>query len=86
MTRIVMYGDIFVSITVRLASVPVERWWQVHGPDLSGGYGELQGMGGLEALINEATGEAVGMIDDAYGHILEKDARQTVIDNESPPC
>jgi len=42
----------------------------LHGPDLGGGYGGLQGMGGLEAVINEMTGQAVGMVDDAYGHIL----------------
>jgi RHS repeat-associated protein len=47
-----------------------ERWWKVHGPDLNGGYGGLQGMGGLEAVVNEQTGEAVGMIDDAYGTVL----------------
>ncbi|HEY8960719.1 MAG TPA: RHS repeat-associated core domain-containing protein, partial [Luteolibacter sp.] len=47
-----------------------ERWWKVHGPDLNGGYGGLEGMGGLEAVVNEATGEAVGMIDDAYGTVL----------------
>ncbi len=27
-------------------------------------------MGGLEAVINEQSGQAVGMVDDAYGHIL----------------
>lgn len=36
-----------------------ERWWKVHDPDLSGGYGGLQGRGGLEAVINEQTGQAV---------------------------
>lgn len=47
-----------------------ERWWKVHGPDLNGGYGGLQGMGGLEAMVNEVNGEIVGFIDDMYGHIL----------------
>ncbi|WP_265596389.1 RHS repeat-associated core domain-containing protein [Verrucomicrobium sp. BvORR106] len=47
-----------------------ERWWKVHGPDLSGGYGGLVGMGGLEALVNEANAQAVGTVDDAYGHIV----------------
>ena len=47
-----------------------QRWWKVHGPDLSGGYGGLEGMGGLEALIDEASGEVVGTVDDNYGHIV----------------
>jgi RHS repeat-associated protein len=47
-----------------------ERWWKVHGPDLSGGYGGRGGMAGLEAMVNEANGQAVGTCGDAYGHII----------------
>ncbi|WP_395744068.1 RHS repeat-associated core domain-containing protein [Prosthecobacter sp.] len=61
-----------------------ERWWKVHGPDLSGGYGGLQGMGGLEAMVNEVTGEAVGFVDDTYGHILGFAAAPGVTSGSAP--
>lgn len=65
-------GAEFLEVGIEVykaATGSTERWWKVHGPDLGGGYGGLQGMGGLEALINEQTGQAVGIVDDAYGHI-----------------
>lgn len=47
-----------------------ERWWKVHGPDLAGGYGGLNGIGGLEAVVNESSGECIGLLDDYHGHIV----------------
>lgn len=58
-----------IGVTITRGS-KTERWWKVHGPDLAGGYGGLQGIGGLEAVIEEATGRHVGLIDDTYGHII----------------
>jgi RHS repeat-associated protein len=47
-----------------------ERTWKIHGPDLSGGYGGMQGIGGLEATIVERSGVATGLLSDRFGHIL----------------
>ena len=47
-----------------------ERVWKVYGSDLSGSYGGLQGVGGLEAFIDETSHETVTTISDVQGHIL----------------
>jgi len=44
------------------------RNWLVHGPDLSGVYGGLQGTGGIEAVVNGSSKVATGIISDVYGH------------------
>ena len=44
------------------------RTWLIHGPDLDGTYGGLQGTGGLEAVYNAATGSMTGIISDNSGH------------------
>jgi RHS repeat-associated protein len=49
-----------------------ERTWKIHGPDLSGGYGGMQGIGGLEATIVERSGVATGLLSDRFGHILAR--------------
>ena len=68
---LVEFLEVGLEVTRGSGSAAVsERWWKVHGPDLSGGYGGLEGLGGLEALVNEASGQAVGTTDDAYGHII----------------
>jgi RHS repeat-associated protein len=46
-----------------------QREWLVHGPDLTGGYGDLQGTGGIDAVINPSTGTATGVVSDVYGHV-----------------
>jgi RHS repeat-associated protein len=46
------------------------RTWKVYGPDLSGGYGALQGIGGLESTIRESDGQTVAFITDAFGNTL----------------
>jgi RHS repeat-associated protein len=45
-----------------------QRWWNVHGPDLSGTYGSEHGMGGLEGSIREADGVNEGLVPDNFGH------------------
>lgn len=68
---LVEFLEVGLEVTRGSGSAAVtERWWKVHGPDLSGGYGGLEGLGGLEALVNEASGQAVGITDDAYGHVI----------------
>lgn len=42
--------------------------WKVYGPDLDGAYGGLQGIGGLEAVIDQDTGASVGVVSDSFGN------------------
>jgi RHS repeat-associated protein len=42
--------------------------WKVYGPDLDGRYGSLQGTGGLEATILDASGTTQGVINDQFGN------------------
>src|SRR5271165_2696466 len=46
-----------------------QREWLVHGPDLTGGYGDLQGTGGIDAVVNPSASTATGIISDVYGHV-----------------
>ena len=43
--------------------------WKVYGPDLSGRYGGLQGLGGLEAIIG-SDGVTRGMVSDWFGNTV----------------
>ena len=45
-----------------------QRYWLVHGPDINGRYGALQGTGGIEAVYNASTGATTGVVSDTYGH------------------
>ncbi len=44
------------------------RDWLVHGPDINGSYGGLQGTGGIEAVFNGTAGTTTGIVSDIYGH------------------
>ena len=46
------------------------RTWKVLGPDLDGRYGSLQGIGGLEATIDETNGTVTPVVNDAFGNIV----------------
>lgn len=46
------------------------RTWKIFGPDLNGRYGALQGIGGLEATIDEATSTVTPVITDAFGNVV----------------
>ena len=59
----------FLEIAVETGGL---RWWKFHGPDLDGGYGQFQGVGGLEAIVDEATGEVIPVIDDLFGTIVAR--------------
>lgn len=55
----------------RLTSSETNGWWKVYGPDLDGTYGGLQGIGGLEAVIDVSDPGApvvAGVIDDMLGN------------------
>lgn len=47
-----------------------KRWWKFHGPDLDADYGSFQGIGGLEAVVDEETETVYPIIDDAFGHVV----------------
>ena len=55
----------FLEIGVSLNGA---RTWKIHGPDLTGGYGDLMGIGGLEATVRESDGVATGLLSDAFGN------------------
>ncbi len=44
------------------------RSWKVFGPDANGRFGSLQGTGGLEAVILDASGTTTGVINDQFGN------------------
>ena len=46
------------------------RTWKVYGPDLNGIYGGLQGIGGLEATVDETSGTITPVINDAFGNTV----------------
>jgi RHS repeat-associated protein len=45
--------------------------WKIYGPDLTGGYGALQGLGGLEAVVG-ADGATRGIVSDWFGNSCGK--------------
>ena len=47
-----------------------KREWMVRGPDMDADYGSFQGLGGLEAIIDEATGKTTPIIDTVHGHVV----------------
>lgn len=57
----------FLEIAVEHAG---KRQWKLHGPDLSGGYGGAQGIGGCEAVIDEGTAEISPVINDFFGNTV----------------
>jgi RHS repeat-associated protein len=59
------------------------RTWKVLGPDLNGRYGGLQGLGGLEATIQES-GVTNPVLNDAFGNVLSTINPQTLTVNWSP--
>jgi RHS repeat-associated protein len=46
------------------------RTWKVYGPDLNGRYGGLQGIGGLEAMIDETSGTVTPVVNDVFGNVV----------------
>ena len=50
--------------------------WKNYGPDLDGGYGSQQGLGGLESLTTGYS--SVGLIQDGFGNVLASVTNGTV--------
>ncbi len=57
----------FLEIAVEVAG---QKYWKVHGPDLNGIYGGLNGIGGLEAVVKDSDSSTVGVVNDFYGNII----------------
>ncbi len=53
-----------------IVTVGTQRSGIVHGPDLNGKYGGLQGTGGIEAVFDGTTGTTTEIISDLYGHTI----------------
>ena len=47
-----------------------KRTWKIYGPDLDGSYGGLQGIGGLEATIQEGGNVSTGTLTDVFGNVV----------------
>jgi RHS repeat-associated protein len=57
----------FLEIGIAVNGV---RNWKVYGPDLAGGYGSLQGIGGLEAVVRESDGFTQTCLSDQFGNVV----------------
>jgi RHS repeat-associated protein len=64
------YFDPLVEFLELGVSVNGLRTWTVYGPDLAGGYGAQQGIGGLEATVRESDGFTTGLVSDLFGNTL----------------
>jgi RHS repeat-associated protein len=64
------YYDPQVEFLEVAVSLNGQRTWKVMGPDINGGYGSMQGVGGLEATIRELDGLTTPVIDDYFGNVL----------------
>lgn len=51
-----------------------KQYWLVHGPDLNGTYGGLQGIGGLEAIVEQDTHVTTVLINDFFGNVVATNA------------
>ncbi len=58
----------FLEIGVSINDAPMI--WKIYGPDLNGGYGGLQGIGGLEAIIDSQTDDITVPVGDFFGHVV----------------
>ena len=52
--------------------------WKTFGPDASGGYGGMQGVGGLETLWQYPQSYSAGVLQDYFGNILGSITNGTV--------
>jgi RHS repeat-associated protein len=65
-------------------SVNGQRTWQIMGPDLNGRYGGLNGVGGLEATVQETGGGVTPVLNDYFGNVLATINSQQLTINWSP--
>jgi RHS repeat-associated protein len=64
------YYDPLVEFQELAVGVDGRRTWKVTGPDLNGHYGGLNGVGGLEATIQENSGTVTPVLNDYFGNVL----------------
>jgi RHS repeat-associated protein len=59
-----------LGVSVKSGNEMPKRTWKVYGPDLNQRFGGLQGIGGLEAFVDESTGTLVSTGTDSFGNIV----------------
>ena len=64
--RIKTWFDPQVEYMVAAVEHHGKREWMVHDT----GYGSFQGLGGLEAIVDEATGQTTPIVDTVHGHVV----------------
>lgn len=62
------YEYLELGLAVR-SDVACHTVWKQYGPDSSCYYGSLNGIGGLEGIINGKSGDSMGVINDVVGNI-----------------
>jgi RHS repeat-associated protein len=45
------------------------RVWKVYGPDATGSFGGAQGIGALEAMVDQTSRKAIGIANDLFGNV-----------------
>jgi RHS repeat-associated protein len=64
------YYDPQVEFQELAVDVNGQRTWKIMGPDLTGSYGGLNGVGALEATVHESDGIVIPVLNDRYGNVL----------------
>lgn len=64
------YFDPQVEFLSLMVAINGDRQWKVHGPDLNGRYGSLQGIGGVEAVYEEIVTQWNAAVSDRFGNVL----------------
>lgn len=64
------YFDPLVEFQEMAVAINQQRTWKVLGLDVSGQYGGMQGVGGLETTIRESDGQMTPVINDYFGNVL----------------
>lgn len=59
----VEFGEVGVAVNG-------QRTWKIVGPDGDGGFGAMQGVGGLEATVRESDGSITPVLNDWSGNVL----------------
>ena len=72
------YYDPLVEFQELAVAVNGQRTWQVMGPDLNGRYGGMNGVGGLEATVQETGGLTTPVLNDYWGNVLATISGTTV--------
>jgi RHS repeat-associated protein len=81
------YYDPHVEFLEVAVSVNGQTTWKLHGPDLNGVYGGLNGLGGFDAIVpgphlfcpvlNDSRGNALAVYDQDHGNLMWSPSRPT---------